>query len=277
MKIKHKVTVDEQSQGPLVDYLAQVTSLSKIKIKKAVGAGGCWLGRAHLKSAKLSRMRKVKYELSIGDRLEFYYDENALSYDGEAPFALYERRDYGLWYKPVNVLSQSSRYGDVCSMDRLVMGVSGQAALWIVNRLDREASGIMAIAYTKKAAAKLSERWQGSDVEKSYQLQVKGEVEPKCGEVTFPIDSKAALTEYEVIGRNDYGDSLVEAKIRTGRFHQIRRHFSKMGHPIMGDPRYGKGNAHPKGLQLVCTEVKFTCPFSKKEVHVRVPNEKCLW
>ena len=265
----------------MLDHLAEKTSLSKIKIKKAIGAGGCWIARPHLKKGKLLRLRKIKYELKTGDRLEFYFDENALAYDGPAPIPLFQKKDWALWYKPVNVLSGPSKYGEVCAIDYMVRQLTGKDTVHVINRLDREASGIVALAYSRKGAARLSELWQGTEVEKVYQLEVLGHVEDQTGEITFPIQGREARTEYtlDAYRTDDLGRdcSRITARIRTGRFHQIRQHFSKLGHPVLGDPKYGRGNHHPDGLRLVSTEVHLVCPFSKKQIDMVLPEALRLW
>ncbi|MBN2529329.1 MAG: hypothetical protein JXR76_23275 [Deltaproteobacteria bacterium] len=281
MKLQHKATIDDASAGPLVDYLARETSLSKLKVKKAIGAGGCWIRRKHVQKGKLLRVRKLKYVLAKGDVLEFYFDENALAYQGAPPVPLHERKDWALWYKPVNLLSGASRYGEVCAIDYQVKQISDHLAVHVINRLDREASGIVALAYTREGAAKLSELWRGNDVEKVYQLETLGHISTTTGKITYPIQGKDACTEFEVMEyRTDSkgrSTTRVTARIRTGRFHQIRQHFLKMGHPVLGDPKYGTDNAHPGGLQLVSTEVHLKCPFSKKQIDVVLPQELRLW
>lgn len=281
MKLQHRVTIDDSTAAPLVDYLASQTDLSKIKIKKAISAGGCWIARPHLKKGKLLRSRKIKYVLKAGDRLEFYFDDNALSYEGPLPEPLFQKKDYGLWYKPVNVLSGASRYGEICAIDYLVRQITGKEMVHVVNRLDREASGIVVLGYSRRGAARLSELWQGNDVEKVYQLEVLGELTLPKGVIDTPVGGKMAQTEYEVIEhRTDETQrhtTRVTARIRTGRFHQIRQHFAEMNHPVLGDPKYGEGNSHPGGLQLVSTEVHFVCPFSKKQIDMVLPKELRLW
>ena len=281
MKIKHKAKIDSDTRGPLLEYLAAQTSLSKIKIKKAIGAGGCWIARAHVKNAKLTRLRKIKYELAPGDRLEFYFDDNALSYDGPPPVPLHQKKDWALWYKPVNMLSGASRYGQVCAIDYLIKQITGKDTVNVINRLDREASGILAVGYTRKGTAQINALWRGSDVEKIYQLEVLGTVVQPHGEITFPIQGKVARTEYTVekhrTDESGRESTLVEARIRTGRLHQIRQHFAKFGHPVLGDPRYGKSNGHVNGLQLVSTEVHLKCPFSKKQIDTILPATLRLW
>ena len=281
MKLQHRVKIDNDSRGPLVEYLAAETSLSKLKIKKAIGAGGCWIQRSHLKNGKLTRLRKLKYELTPGDTLEFYFDDNALSYNGPPPVPLYQKKDWALWYKPVNVLSGASRYGQVCAIDYMIKQITGIETVNVINRLDREASGIIAVGYTRRGTSQISELWRGSDVEKVYQLEVLGHMTQQQGEITFPVQGKSARTEYRVSKQRDDDtgrvSTLVEAKIRTGRLHQIRRHFAQIEHPVLGDPRYGKNNHHPDGLQLVSSEVHLKCPFSKKQIDLVLPAELRLW
>ncbi|MBN2340614.1 MAG: hypothetical protein JXX29_07915 [Deltaproteobacteria bacterium] len=280
-KVTHKATIDESTQGPLVEYLAAQTELSKMKIKKAIGAGGCWIKRSHVKRAKLQRLRKLKYVLTPGDELAFYFDENALTYAGDPPVCLYEGRDYGLWFKPVNMLSGPSRAGEVCAVDYQIAKQTGREQVNVINRLDREASGIVAVGYTRKGSAMLSELWRSGDVEKSYQLEVLGRPEPSKGVFDSKIEGKPARTAYEVVetrtDKKGRETSFVSAVIETGRFHQIRRHFAKAGFPVMGDPRYGKDNGHPLGLRLVSSGVRYRCPIRKKDVSVEVPPDKRLW
>jgi tRNA pseudouridine32 synthase/23S rRNA pseudouridine746 synthase len=59
-------------------------------------------------------------------------------------------------------------------------------------------------------------------------------------------------------------------QISSGRFHQIRRHFEAIGHPVMGDCRYGKGNKNSAGLRLRAIRLSFTCPLSQRFVDYQV-------
>lgn len=58
--------------------------------------------------------------------------------------------------------------------------------------------------------------------------------------------------------------------IETGRLHQIRRHFEMIGHPVIGDPRYGKGNKNNEGLRLKCVEIAFHCPIHNTQILQRL-------
>jgi tRNA pseudouridine32 synthase/23S rRNA pseudouridine746 synthase len=56
--------------------------------------------------------------------------------------------------------------------------------------------------------------------------------------------------------------AVLEVRLDTGRLHQIRRHLDALGHPVIGDPRYGKGNKDPDGLRLVAYVLQLRCPYS---------------
>jgi tRNA pseudouridine32 synthase/23S rRNA pseudouridine746 synthase len=89
----------------------------------------------------------------------------------------------------------------------------------------------------------------------------------------MPLDGKEALTELDVESFDPESDtSVVSLSIKTGRLHQIRRHLEMIGHPVMGDSRYGKGNKNPEGLRLSAVSLHFFCPFQQKEVEFNMPS-----
>jgi 23S rRNA pseudouridine1911/1915/1917 synthase len=124
--------------------------------------------------------------------------------------------------------------------------------LFAVHRLDRDTSGLLLVARTKQAGAILVKRWR--EVEKVYAAVVEGILEPPAGTVDLPLledersldvrpapkDPRArrAVTHYRTL-KTGGGRTLVEVKIETGHKHQIRAHLKSLGHPIVGDPRYG--------------------------------------
>ena len=83
----------------------------------------------------------------------------------------------------------------------------------------------------------------------------------------------SAYSRYEVVSYNpEKRTSVVDVVIKTGRLHQIRRHFSMIGYPVMGDPRYGRGNKNTRGMMLEAVSLGFTCPFLKKQVEFTVKD-----
>jgi 23S rRNA pseudouridine1911/1915/1917 synthase len=122
----------------------------------------------------------------------------------------------------------------------------------IVHRLDKETSGLMVAARSRKAQAALSEQFKERQVTKSYLVLVQGRVEPKTGIIEAAIGrhpvnrKKMAVTEAGREARSQYkviqyykGYTLLEVRIFTGRTHQIRVHLAAIGFPAVGDDTYG--------------------------------------
>jgi tRNA pseudouridine32 synthase/23S rRNA pseudouridine746 synthase len=118
--------------------------------------------------------------------------------------------------------------------------------------------------------------FQKNKVYKTYQAIVKGEIERGHKQtVNEPLDGKVAITHFEAIA-NGNGCSLLLVKIETGRLHQIRRHLEFIGSPIMGDPKYGRGNKNKDGLKLLAKSLSFMDPWTKKSVEIAVTMDLIL-
>ena len=134
-----------------------------------------------------------------------------------------------------------------------LQGIGGVERPGIVHRLDKDTSGLLLVAKNDQAHRELQRQFKEREVEKTYLALVEGHLHPPVGRIEVPIgrdkqhrkrmapmrEGREAVTEYKVLGH--YGDyTLVEAKPLTGRTHQIRVHFSYIGHPLAGDTVYGR-------------------------------------
>ena len=136
-------------------------------------------------------------------------------------------------------------------------GIGGVAKPGIVHRLDKDTSGLLVVAKSDEAHNGLSEQFRDKTTRRVYIALVKGVVELDNGIVELPIarsrrdrkkmavdfeNSKEAVTKYKVLKRfKDF--TQLEVTLGTGRTHQIRVHMSYIGHPILGDAKYGsRGN-----------------------------------
>ena len=137
----------------------------------------------------------------------------------------------------------------------------------LVHRLDKDTSGLIIIARNHEIAEKLAEYFKDKDekLDKIYLTLAVGKFLNTEGKIEFPLikkvengvekvyrdekNGKEATTIYKVLGYNEkYNVSLLEIKILTGRTHQIRVHLKEIGHPILGDGKYGGKKAFVDGL-----------------------------
>jgi tRNA pseudouridine32 synthase / 23S rRNA pseudouridine746 synthase len=272
-----KLQLDLKVKTPtnLTDFIAANTELSKSSIKKALNFGGGWLQVGG--KGKLQRCRRATKDLSQGDRVKFYFDDQLYQQVWPEPNLILQTHHWGVWYKPVNLVAQGTPFGDIGTMEHQVGQLSGQSQVFLIHRLDREASGLMIFAYTNKGAAALSALWQTDQVKKTYQIEVHGCIQINEGRLEEPLDGKSCVTEYRVIDRRNQS-TFIEVTLHTGRFHQIRRHFAQIGHPVMGDPSYATGfRQDPRGLQLIASGLAFKCPIRQNAELVSLPKELCLF
>lgn len=171
----------------------------------------------------------------------------------------------------------------------------GAVFLGVVHRLDRPVSGLVVMARTSKALARLNRLFAEGEVHKTYWAIVKNA--PKASEGTLthwlvrnekqnksyaydaerPVSKKAVLT-YKVIGHSDHY-TLLEVRLLTGRHHQIRCQLAAMGCPIKGDLKYGAPRSNPDGsISLMSRRVEFVHPVSKELIVAEAdPPRDPLW
>lgn len=175
--------------------------------------------------------------------------------------------------KPEGLATIPERDLSVPSLQRALEAQRGER-LWVVHRLDKEVSGLVVFARTAAAHRSLSMAFEHRQVEKSYTVTTHGVIADDRGVIDRPIAEfgsgrmgvdarrgKPAQTAYTVT-RRAAGHTLVEVRPQTGRRHQIRVHFYALGHPLVGDPRYGdlKAQAAFARLMLHARTLKIAHP-----------------
>jgi len=196
-------------------------------------------------------------------------------------------------YKPAGVLTQSdnsntkSLIDEVKSWIKTEFNKPGNVFLGLVHRLDRNVPGVILFARTSKAASRLSKQFRDKTIKKIYHAIVEGK--PKAEHATlnhhirkekslkstvfkWPGDNtKNAELEYTII--ESYSSScFLKIKLHTGRFHQIRAQLAFIGHPIVGDKKYGASTYLPgREIALYASRLVFKHPITEKEVSIESP------
>lgn len=250
-----------------IDLLARQVPISRQKLKQAMAKGGIWLKKAR---GGRRRLRRAKTLLQEGDTLELHYDAHILATEEIAPRLIADKKAYSVWYKPEGMLSQGSKFADHCAITRWVeKNHQPKRAVYLVHRLDRAATGLMLLAHDQKTAARLSKLFSTRSIKKRYQVTVLGKFNiPLPMKIETPIDGKdAQSTVLEAKVGEQQSELLVE--IKTGRKHQIRRHLSEKGWPVVGDKLYAE-QAQETSLQLSACYLEFICPVSNAPVVFRL-------
>lgn len=253
-----------------LDLLAAESQLSKQKLKDAMTKGAVWLSpSADSNTAKPVRRKNAK--LKAGNQIHLYYNPEILAQAALTPELIADEGDYSVWNKPYGVWSHGSKWGDHCSIGRLVEQYFEFARQsYLVHRLDRAANGLIVIAHNKKAARLLSEMFANREIEKTYRATVSGQLSQNQ-KIDTPIDDKQAISHVSLIEYHKTANqSFVEIKIETGRKHQIRKHLANIGHPIIGDRLYGSADKSTVDLQLTAYELNFNCPLQECKKHYQL-------
>jgi 23S rRNA pseudouridine1911/1915/1917 synthase len=145
----------------------------------------------------------------------------------------------------------------------------------IVHRLDKDTSGLMLVARNEESHRALARMVMAREVEREYTALVEGHMGSRTGTIDAPLGRhrrqrtkravkgagfREARTHFEVIEVLP-SDTLVHARLETGRTHQIRVHFAAIGHSVAGDPEYGSGGRHGLARQFLhASRLAFTHP-----------------
>ncbi|MBP7675970.1 MAG: RluA family pseudouridine synthase [Thermoanaerobaculia bacterium] len=264
LSLKHRVVAGDPPGA--ADVLARVSGLSKGIVKDAMRKGAVHVGRA---GRTPNRLRRETATVRPGDVLEIHYDPELLALVPLAPRLVRDAVRWSAWVKPAGLLTQGTPFGDHASLLRLVEKSLDRPA-FPVHRLDREVEGLVLVAHDERAAAALSELFRTGKIVKRYRAEVLGDVASALGRegiVDTPLDGRDARTLWRVVpGETGGGTTTLDVTIETGRQHQIRRHLEAIGHPVMGDPRYGAGNKNREGMRLAAVFLGFRDPFTGEEV-----------
>ena len=219
---------------------------------------------------------------------------------------LYEDNHCIVVDKPNNLPVQADSSGDADLLSMVKEYVKekynkpGTAYIGLVHRLDRPAGGLVVLARTSKAAARLSAQVRSRELGRQYLLVVRGEPKMRSGEIKNYLlkdtaanmvrivtaateGAKEAILNYRLLQTVHHPSegklSLIEASLQTGRSHQIRVQMAGLGCPLYGDQKYGP-DLNKKGQQLAlhAAKLSFIHPTLKdKRTFISYPPQKAPW
>ncbi|MBM7571547.1 RluA family pseudouridine synthase [Aquibacillus albus] len=277
-----KWIITKEQEGIFIrDYLREVRGLSRRLIKAIKFNGGSLLVNGELST--------VRRKLIEGDELEVILPpEERGSYMKPEKLPLdivYEDDDVLVINKPSGVATIPSFNHVSGTIANRILGYYDEHKLdytvHIVTRLDRDTSGLMLVAKHRYSHSILSNDQKQGLVNRRYYAIIEGKLGNKNGVVDLPIaretdsiikrrvhdDGQRAITRYEV--EKEIGETtLLDIKLETGRTHQIRVHFSHLGHPLIGDDLYGGDMTVMKRQALHCRLLSFIQPTTKERINL---------
>ena len=290
--MKQTHTVQEEYKDLRLDvYLANAIPEvpSRMFIKKMIEAGQVKVN---------GQQTKVKYKVAAGDVIETDVNEE----DFAPKDILAEKMELDIFYEDDDLVvinkpegltvhpASGSQSGTLVNglMYRYqeLSDVNGPVRPGIVHRLDRDTSGLILIAKTNVAHARLGRQFEKHTIIKRYVARVQGNVQFDQGVIDVPLEQhkkyhdqrqvaregegKAASTLYQVLKRFPKS-TLMALYPQTGRTHQLRVHMKHLGHPILGAEKYGQRVSFSR-LALHAQSIGFTHPITKAYIEFSCPT-----
>jgi 23S rRNA pseudouridine1911/1915/1917 synthase len=274
-------TVTDADKGKRLDaFLSEAAGISRSAVAKLIDEGLVTVN---------GKTQPKKYAVKLGDEIDFTPPEikEAEALPENIPLDVVYEDDYIIAVnKPKNMPTHPSKGNNLPTLANGIMAYfGGNHTFRSINRLDRDTSGIVLMAKDAYSAAALSSSMKKGEFKKKYIAKIAGVPKEKHGIIDAPIrresegemkrivadDGKRAVTEYTVLCDNGE-NSLVEVLLHTGRTHQIRVHFSHIGHPLVGDFLYGE-RIENESYSLHCFELILPHPKTKETLVLRAKCE----
>ena len=246
--------------GRLDAVVAAALGLPRAEVQRAIAQGRILVeGTARPKSFRLSGGERV--EALLGGPGDLLPEPGPLTIRFEDDHLLVISKPAGMVTQPTASRRTGTLVNRLLALSVPLSRLGGEDRPGIVHRLDAGTSGLMLVAKDDEAHRALSAMFRAHTVERGYLALVRGKVEHDRLLIDAPLErhrarirvgavtGKEATTEIEVRERFDHA-TLLEARPRTGRTHQVRVHLSAIGHPILGDRAYGGGGDQAARLGL---------------------------
>lgn len=267
---------------PLMEFLTNVmpdrkrTAIKKYLSHKQVAVNGVPTTQFDI---SLSPGDEVKVNLSREFKV-FYHRRLKLVYEDDDIIVV--NKGYGL----LSMGTDNKKDGTAYSILRdYLKWQDPRNKLFIVHRLDRDTSGLMLFAKSVEAKERMQHNWNNMVLSRKYLAVVEGKPEQSEGEIRSylaensrfevystnnPEEGQLAITRYKAL-KSGNGYTLMEMSLDTGRKNQIRVHLKDLGHPIIGDKRYGAKTSPIHRMALHAQTLRFVHPITRKDMNFTTP------
>lgn len=251
-----------------------IENASRARVQKAIDLGYVTVNGDIIKSNYLIKpFDEIDIELPVPEKMDIEPEDIPLNIVYEDNALIIVNKPAGMVTHPayknysgtlVNAIMHHAQLKNEALSD-----MNGFVRAGIVHRLDKDTSGLLVIAKEEFAHKKLAEQFFNHTVKREYHAIIWGRLKEKSGTITTKIArdkinrkrmtvipdaeeyGKLAITEYEVMEEFELM-SLIKLHLMTGRTHQIRVHFSAIGHPVFGDETYG--GRKPHSVEITSTD-----------------------
>jgi 23S rRNA pseudouridine1911/1915/1917 synthase len=268
---RREVVADDGHAGWRLDrFLAAILpDFSRSRLQQLLEVGAVFSGERTIKDANHRVKPGESYVVTVPPATPAIPQGQDIPLD-----VVYEDKDLIVIIKPAGlVVHPAAGNPDGTLVNALIahcgakmLSIGGEARPGIVHRLDKDTSGLLVAAKTERAMASLAKQFANHTIERAYNAVVwgapreaSGKIESQIGRSPFDrkrmsvlrSGGKRAATNYKLLEKFGPAErpfaSLIECRLETGRTHQIRVHLTHLGHPLIGDPQYGRARVAPRG------------------------------
>lgn len=299
MRHKQDTILRVEQDCLLMDFLqAKMGGMAKASIKQLLSQRRVTVNNA-IQTRHDTPIRRGEIVVIASGRgnVELRHPKLRVVYEDDALIVVEKKN--GLLTVPVKADSKETTVFSI--LKEYVRKQSHRNTVHVVHRLDRETSGLLVFAKSPELQEYMRTYWRQLVTKRSYVALVEGKLEKNEGKITSwltedsrtalvsssPVDNggQLAITNYKVLKESalqtDEADlkteySLVELNLETGRTNQIRVHMASMGHPVVGDRKYGHGN-ESSPIDRLCLHARvleFIHPMTEKKVRFEAPMPK---
>ena len=266
-------------------FLAQELSISREKIKSLIKNKLILVNDEKTKPSyelqykdiiKICNIQKETEKTNIKATLNILYEDKDI---------IIINKNKGLIIHPIEDEKIISIASLLENYTKNLSNLNGSNRKGIVHRLDKETEGVLLVAKHNKSHKWLKDQFQNRTIVKKYYAMIKGNMVNDYKEINKPIVRHKSKGIFKIANNNEHNKkdatsyisvlkryktkTLVSVEIKTGRTHQIRVHLSSIGHPVLGDPLYGKPRG--KNLRLQAYYISFYHAGKNKQFTIKLP------